>query len=215
MEKSYYPNIEYNKTRRRRFWLFYILLVIVTLGTLSMFLAMDNGNQWYFSLIMVAFLILGTILIPGVLRDHPTKQKPVLVVKENELIVMGKPVKKENISRVKAIIFVGSVGDAIKNKAFLEEIKGKRPMPNMLGSIEIVERYEEKKVRSLIVNIVDVTEAFTDLLKQYKVHSTLGYSLNKLYVGSTFNVKELMEEKEEKTVPNSQLSDKQKRKQLI
>lgn len=126
-------------------------------------------------------------------------------------MVAGKKIVRSSITAVRAIVYLGSVGNSLENRKFIEKTAGERPLENMMGSIEIEYTLENGKKQSEFAVIENVTEALLCFVKEGKASYRLGYTLGKDYRVSTYNLKELVAEE---TVKN-EVSQKNKVKQII
>ena len=204
-EVKFYPNTEYNRRRRTKYFVLFALMVVI-------FALMDAWfvrEGMYYLLVLNAFVILFIALTPTTLRENPVNGAPVLTVSGDEITVMGKKISRGNISGVKATVYLGKVGNMVENREFLEKTASSRPPENMLGMIEFFVKQEGGKSETRYAVINDVVEALTLFVKDGKVNYKLGYNLGKDYRPSTFNLKDLA------APAPSEVSAKSKIKQLI
>jgi len=211
MENStkFYPNVEYNQKKRNKYFtLFAVFTVIILLMD-----AWAIAEKLYWMLIVNAFWVLFIALIPKTLKENPTKRDAVLEVNKTEVTIMGKTIARTDIRWVKAIVYLGRVGNALEDRQFLEQCAAGKPLLEMFGSIEICYTGSDGKPTSEFATIENLVEALLLLVADGKISTyRLGYSLGKDYRVSTYNLKEMLVEiKEEKTG----MKEKSKVKQLI
>ena len=92
MQKKYYPNIEYNRSKRRNFYVTLMLLVVcmgLAIGT------MVAIKQFIFAVFFLVILVLMFTLIPSVHKNYPVKaDKPHLEV-DNKDINLDKVIQNQ------------------------------------------------------------------------------------------------------------------------
>lgn len=208
MEKEktvkFYPNVEYNQKKRNKYFVMFTILTVLMLMMDAWFIT----EEFYVGLIMNAFIVLFIVLTPKTLKENPVKRIPVLEITDEDVTVMDKTIRRSEISAVKGIVYLGSIGNPVENREFLEKCAAGKPLEEMLGSIEVVYRKDGKAVSEFAV-IENVTEALMIFVKEGKVEYRLGYSLGKEYRVSTYNLKETANEQKETP------SQKSKMKQII
>ncbi|MBR2969050.1 MAG: hypothetical protein IKC36_04330 [Clostridia bacterium] len=210
MEKStkFYPNREYNQKRRNKY---FTLLAIFTF----LILLMDVwfvADKLYWGLSMNLIIVFFIALIPKTLKENPVDSKPVLEIEKDKVCVMGKDIARSEMRWVKAIVYVGRVGNALDNRKFLEECAAGKPTLEMLGSMEVCYTGKDGKPVCEYAVCENIVEALMAILEHGKIEYRLGYSLGKDYLVSTYNVNDYMAElKSEKT----DVKEKSKFKQLI
>lgn len=204
---KFYPNKAYNHRKRIKYFVMFAVLATLMLMMDAWFIA----SEFYFGLLLNAILIAFIALIPKTLKENPVDDKPILELSPTQVKVGGKVIDKSNVLWVKAIVYLGSVGNPIENREFLIECASGKPLEGMLGSFEVA--YQEGgKNKSEFAIFDNVCEALLQFVAEGKVEYRLGYSLGKEYRVSTYNLKEALVEKPPE---GEKLSSKQKIKQLI
>ena len=136
----------------------------------------------------------------------------LLEIEKDKVCVMGKDIARSEMRWVKAIVYVGRVGNALDNRKFLEECAAGKPTLEMLGSMEVCYTGKDGKPVCEYAVCENIVEALMAILEHGKIEYRLGYSLGKDYLVSTYNVNDYMAElKSEKT----DVKEKSKFKQLI
>lgn len=206
--KKFYPNIEYNRKKRNKYFVMFAVLVFMLLLMSGWFIA----QKFYLGLIADAFIIIFIVLTPRTLKENPVKRKVVLEIDDQNIMLMDKKIAQSDIVAVKVIVYLGSIGNMVENREFLERCAADKPPMEMLGSIEFVVEKDGKKTSEVVI-IENVVEALLYFVAQGKVSYRLGYSLGKEYRVSTYNLREFISEK--KAEQTEHLSSKGKVKQII
>ena len=189
----------------------YIVLSVVGIVLSVGFTAWIASTGNLMGLFMLFFVVLAVALLPKALKENPVKHVPIVSVGKKEVTVSGKKIARSNVTAVGAVVYLGSVGNSIENRKFLEKTASERPPENMIGSFEVRYTTEDGKQQSEYAVIENVVEAFSEFVKEGKVSYKLGYSLGKEYRVSTYNFKEFLAEEAAK----DEHSAKNKVKQLI
>ncbi|MCI5837971.1 MAG: hypothetical protein MRZ91_02095 [Christensenellaceae bacterium] len=206
-EKLFYPSVEYNKKRRMKYIVLSVVGIVLSVGFTAWIASTGN----LMGLFMLFFVVLAVALLPKALKENPVKHVPIVSVGKKEVTVSGKKIARSNVTAVGAVVYLGSVGNSIENRKFLEKTASERPPENMIGSFEVRYTTEDGKQQSEYAVIENVVEAFSEFVKEGKVSYKLGYSLGKEYRVSTYNFKEFLAEEAAK----DEHSAKNKVKQLI
>ena len=206
-EKLFYPSVEYNKKRRMKYIVLSVVGIVLSVGFTAWIASTGN----LMGLFMLFFVVLAVALLPKALKENPVKHVPIVSLGKKEVTVSGKKIARSNVTAVGAVVYLGSVGNSIENRKFLEKTASERPPENMIGSFEVRYTTEDGKQQSEYAVIENVVEAFSEFVKEGKASYKLGYSLGKEYRVSTYNFKEFLAEEAAK----DEHSAKNKVKQLI
>ncbi len=199
MEHKFYPNIEYNKKRRMKY---YVLLAVLTVITLLMD-AWFIGSKQYFGLAISVVLVLAFILLlPHTIKTNPVKKQAVITVDDQNITVMDKKISLADVTSVSAIVYLPSIGNLVENREFLEKTAADKPLLEMMGSFEVFYKNDKNAPPASAV-IENVTEALLIFVKEGKVNYKLGYSLGKEYRASTYNLNEFIAEEQVRQKPKS------------
>ena len=182
-EKLFYPSVEYNKKRRMKYIVLSVVGIVLSVGFTAWIASTGN----LMGLFMLFFVVLAVALLPKALKENPVKHVPIVSVGKKEVTVSGKKIARSNVTAVGAVVYLGSVGNSIENRKFLEKTASERPPENMIGSFEVRYTTEDGKQQSEYAVIENVVEAFSEFVKEGKVSYKLGYSLGKEYRVSTYN----------------------------
>lgn len=206
--KQFFPNVEYNRKRRVKY---FVLFAVLTTLLLSMSAWIISSGQ-YWILTIDVFLIVFIALIPKTLKENPVKHTPILEVTGETVKIVSTEYSRADVRWVKAIVYLGSIGNAVENREFIERVATEKPPMKMLGSLEICVNKDGKPYSEFVV-IENVVEALLLFVEDGKTTYRLGYNLGKDYRATTYNLKDYVSEEKNKQV--IKVSDKSKIKQLI
>ncbi|MBQ3235527.1 MAG: hypothetical protein IJA97_05150 [Clostridia bacterium] len=210
MAKEFFADIEYNRQKRRSAIILNSLLIVLTVGTASIFIA---KRDWVFSAFFLLFTIIPMLTIPSAYKNFPVHGKPVLTVTDKEVLVMDMALKLKDISSFKAIITLPPCKTELETVKMLEEFRDIRPDEAFDGDFDIYyynEKGKKQTVFSHVKNVVGAIEALIELgVKNY----SLVYSAKKNTVKSTFDFKSDMANRRQAEM--SKAGKKSKTKQLI
>lgn len=172
MQKSYFPNIEFNRKRRSKLFVFYVLLAVLPGGFGVWLLTTGNTTM---GLLMVGMLVLLISMIPSSLAQYPVKEKP-LITFEGKSVRFGanEVVKATDILSVSICIEVPQVSKvSAENKEFLEKVASTKPTEPVLGACDVTIRNEKGKEVVKYAIIEDCISALGDFLqvgvKKYRI----------------------------------------------
>lgn len=213
MQKKYYPNIEYNRSKRRNFYVTLMLLVVcmgLAIGT------MVAIKQFIFAVFFLVILVLMFTLIPSVHKNYPVKaDKPHLEIDNKDIICQDKQLKAADIERVIVNVPLGKVSKLdSENKEFLKEMASKLPEEPVFGTldIELKAGIKAKKGEVLYLSLDDCMDALTALVSAGVKHYVIGFSMKKFYEPAQFTITKSETKKQEKL---SDVSTKDRLKQLL
>ena len=210
MNKEFFADILYNRQKRRSAILLNSLLIVVLLGTASIFIVQKDI---LFSLIFLMFMFIPMLTIPSAFKNFPVHDKPVLTVTDKEVVIMDMNIKLKDISSFKATICLQPLKTEKETVDMLEEIKDKKPPEDFDGDFDIsyIDANGKKKTAfSHVKNVVGAIEALIELgVKSY----SLNYSCKKNVVKSTYDFKTDLANRRQ--AENAKASKKSKTKQLI
>ena len=182
--KEFFPNVEYNKSKRKKFLLFFILTVLVFASLTALFAIKKN-----LMLVMIlGFIVLMLlILLPRVLGNYPTKNVPVISVDKKEVIVNGASVLKLNdIIEVNCTVIFQPEGKFQDEIA--EEIKKAAENPTdfeYLGNCDITIKAGRKE-EILYTTVNDVVGALQALVNFGVRNYKLAFAYKKAYEVSNY-----------------------------
>lgn len=184
--EEFYPNIAYNRKRRRRYYVMFAILAVLLISMDAWFVTKQMYYLLFINLILVFFLF----LTPKALAENPVRRIPVVKIGD-AVTVGGKQFPLSSVKAVNAIVYLGSVGNLVENREFLEKCAASAPPTEMTGSLGVTAEVEGKTVTYYQV-IENVVEALLLFVAEGGVEYSLGYSLGKEFRKSTYNLKECL-----------------------
>ncbi len=210
MEKKYYPNLEYNKSKRRTGLIMSILLFILMAGPTSVFVATKQYEfAWFFGI----FLIFPIFLIPSIIKNYPIKNEPSVIIKDKEIYIDKVNAKYKDVTLINVTIELPSSKLDSENNALLEKVKSEKPENVYFGNLDIVWKDAKGKKRVLYSHIENVIDALETLLSLGLKHYKITYSIKKKSVTCEYDIRKQFALEKEKTLQST--SVKNRRKQLL
>lgn len=204
--ENFYPNIAYNKSKRRKFLIFFILTALVFASLTALFAIKKNVM-----LVMIAgfVVLLLLLLFPKVLGMYPTKEIPLISIDKKELVVNGITLRLSDIISVNCNAHFQA--SSRESAEIAKELKAACDNPTeflYLGDCDITIKGKRKEevVYTTINDVVGALQALVNFgVKKY----TLAFSYKKFYEISNYKfVRETTD-----TMEN--VSKKERMKQLI
>lgn len=210
--RKYYPNLEYNRSKKTKF----ITLSALLLVCMGLFIgAMVAAEQWWGLLIAVFLLLFIGALVPSVIKGYPTKQGvPELVVYGHDVTVRDKQMRSTDIEKVVVTVLLSPVSKlAEENKAFVKEFAAAFPEEPCFGTVDIYLKPgpKVKKGEVIYLTVEDCMAAAVDLVNAGVKHYSIFFSLKKIYEPARFS----LTKKEKQTAKLSDVSEKDRRRQII
>ncbi len=87
-DMEFYPDIAYNKAKRRKFFILFAITMVCMLGLLSIMIVNDPKSLTVFLFMFVILVLL--ILLPSVLKSYPVNGKPIIEIGDKQIIYHGK-----------------------------------------------------------------------------------------------------------------------------
>lgn len=171
--KSFYPNVQYNKSKKRKFLILYAVTMILLAGLFSIYFLQDPKGL--FTWIVALGAIMFTMLLPGVMRAYPTKEVALIEI-DDKTIVYGGKLKAELKDIIKAKVNV-MVQTTSKNKAEIEEelkyVANNLEDDEYFGDVDLIIK-GEKKEEQLYATVMDCVGALQALIdfgvKEYEIN---------------------------------------------
>ena len=209
MKKEFYADIIFNKQKRRSAVILNLLLVVISLGTASIFLV---NKDWFFGGAFVLIAILPIALIPVTFRNYPINGNPIITVTDKEITVMNETVKIKDVTKIKVLIELPPCNDAESVKA-LENIKTVHPGYEIYGNLDMFYVGSDGKKKIAYSHVANVIEALEDMIYVGVKNYSVTYSLKKNTALSEFDFRKVVSQKKQEE--NNKLTEKQKKRQLI
>lgn len=171
--KTFYPNIEYNKKQRVKFFVLAAIALFFLLGTIVTFSIVDPKNK---SVFLIAF---GLIIVVGltimVLKAYPTKNIPIIQIDE-KYVYYGKNTKVElsDIVKVKVNVMVPT-NSRLKPEieAELKAVANNLEMDEFFGDVDLVVNGKkgEETLYASVLDCVGALQALVDFgVKNYEIN---------------------------------------------
>ncbi len=210
MEKIFYADLEYNRQKRRSAITLSGLLIVVMIGTASIFMVRQD---WLFSAFFLIFTLIPILLIPSAFKNFPIDGKPILIIGDKEVTAMGKTIKLKDVSSFRTTITLPASKLDSENIKMLEEFKSIRPHEEFDGDFDIFYFDENGKKQTIFCHIQHVVLAHESLIEMGVKKYSMLFSVKKNTVKSEFDFKSHLAN--ERQAEMSQTSKKSKTKQLL
>lgn len=207
MEKNYYPNIQYNKNKKRTGLIFSILLLVVMLGPTSLFF---STGQMDFAAIFGMFLLLPIFLIPSIIKNYPTKNEPIVIIKDKEMFIDKVTAKYKDVTLIKVTIELPASKLDSENDALLQKVKTEKPENVYFGNLDIVWKDAKGKKRVLYSHIDNVIDALETLLSLGLKHYEINFTIRKKSVKCEYDIRKEKALEKEKTLQATSVKDRKK-----
>ena len=186
MVKQFYADVEYNRQKRRSALMLNGLLILISLGTASIFVV---KRDYVFSLIFMVFLFIPMLTIPSAFKNFPVHGDAVLTVTDKEVLIMGMTLKLKDISSFRATITLPVCKTETDTLEMLKSFENVKPSEEFDGDLDIFyynEKGKKQTVFSHVTNVAGAIEALVELgVKKY----SLIYSAKKNTIKSTYDFK--------------------------
>lgn len=204
--ENFYPNIAYNKSKRRKFFIFFILAVLVFASLTALFAIKKKVNLVMIGAFIVLILLL---LLPRIFTMYPTKDIPLISIDKKLITVNGTTLRLSDIISVNCNAYFQA--SAIESEEIAKELKSACDNPTefvYMGDCDIVIKGKRKEevVYTTINDVVGALQALVNFgVRNYK----LAFSYKKFYEVSSYKFTRETTEKIE------DISKKERLKQLI
>ena len=210
MKKEFYADIMFNKQKRRSAVILNLLLVVISLGTASIFLV---NKDWFFGGAFVLIAILPIALIPVSFRNYPIHGNPIITVTDKEITVMNETAKVKDVTKIKVLIELPPCGNDAESLKALEDIKTVHPGYEFYGNLDMFYVGSDGKKKVAYSHVSNVIEALEDIIYVGVKNYSVTYSHKKNTALSEFDFRKVVSQK--KQDENHKLTEKQKKRQLI
>ena len=210
--KEFYPDIVYNKGKRRLYITLLALAVLLVGGVAAAFFVL---GQTMIALIVLVFLVVVAVTtLPSAIMNYPTKNKPLIEVGDGKVRLYGKEEYKSNSVLVASVMIdVPQIKGTREEKLeYLNKIASQRPTEPVTGACDVLvkdEKGKEVTKYNIVFDCMGALQALLDVgVKQYRII----YSMKKMSVKAKYKVYPTAKKPEEKS---GELSEKDKMMQLI
>ncbi len=210
MEKRFYADLEYNRAKRRSAVILNSLLIVVAIGTASIFIAQKD---YAFMAVFLLIALLPAALIPMSFKNYPVDGRSIITVTDKEITVMGQTAKIKEITKIKVLIELPPTKDETECIKTLNEYKTIHPGYEVYGNLDMFYIGADGKRKTSYSHVANVIEALEDILYVGVKNYSVTYSIKKNTALSTYDFKNVVANKKQEE--NNKLTKKQKTKQLI
>ena len=189
-EKNFYPDVEYNKSKRIKFFSLYALLFLTMGVTIGAFISI---GQWWIAIFSLAVIIFIGCFIPQTIKSYPVKKGvPQITVANREVKIGGQTFHIQDVENARVLIELAPVSKIpSENKAFVQDFASKMPEDECFGTVELsfkpnVNGIKKGEVRYAYVN--DCLGALTAMVDAGLKHYAIGFSMKKIYEPAKFSI---------------------------
>lgn len=210
MKKEFYSNIPYNRQKRRSAIILNSLLIVLMLGSASMFAGLKD---WWFALIFLLFAFLPISILPSAFKNYPIDGKPVLTVEDRSITLMGQTVSIKDVSSFRVIIELPASKLDSENAKTLNSMRTVKPDDEFMGNLDLFYYDSKRKKKMIYSHMEGVVGALESLIEAGIKNYSLSYSIKKNNVKSEFDFKNYISNKKQEE--HNKATKKQKSRQLL
>ena len=209
--KEFYPDIIYNKGKRRNYYMLLILACVLIGGSAAAFFIL---GQTMIGMIMAMVLVVALVTLPSALINYPVKNKPLLEIGGSRIKIYGKEeYRMSDVLVASVVIDVPQIKGTKEEKLkFLSEIASKRPTEPLTGACDVLVKDEKGKEitkYNIIYDCIGALQALIDSgVKQYRII----YSMKRMSVKAGYKILPVGSDTGDKL---SDMSEKDKMMQLL
>ena len=215
---KFYPDVERNKKERLKAIVMSAILVFMLGGMgATLFIGgriySENSTMTFImGALLIVVLVFAISMIPGAFKQNPVKNEPIIEITPREITVNGEKRKIADVLEVRLTITLEPVGKKEENEKFISEIAKKEPEKHLTANVDVAVRDKGDKSKTLYTTVKNAYEALIAFYNAGVKRYSIFYSMKKIVKKSTFD---LGEAKREDGVKLSQISKKERKKQLF
>lgn len=190
VEKNFYPDVEFNKSKRIKFFSLYALLFLTMGVTIGAFISI---GQWWVAIFSLAIIVFIGCFIPQTIKSYPVKKGvPQITVVNRDVKIGGQTFHVQDIDNARVLIELAPISKVpSENKAFVKEFASKMPESACFGTVELsfkpgVNGVKKGEVRYAYVD--DCLGALTAMVDAGLKHYSIGFSMKKIYEQAKFSI---------------------------
>lgn len=209
--KDFYPDIAYNKAKRKSYFTLLILGLFLLGGVAVSFFIM---NQAMIGTIVAVLAIVTLSTVPNALTNYPVKNKPLIKVGSNKVILYEKEEYKiSEILAASVLIDVPPIKGTKEQKLeYLKKIASVKPQSPVVGTCDILVKDAKGKEVTKYNIIGDCIGGLEALLNAGVKKYRLVYYMKKLSMPARYGLN-IVSEGEQKSL--SEMDEKDKVMQLL
>ena len=209
--KEFYPDLQYNKSKRNKY-ITLLLLSVFFVGGMSAVMIFVLKNLMI-GLIMLAVLLLVLLTIPSAFTNYPTKNKPLIEVGETKVRLYSKEeYHVSDVLEASVFIDVPSVKGTKEAKfEYLKKIAAKKPEQPVTGACDVLVKTQKGKEETKYNIVSDCLGALQALLDAGVKRYRIIYAMGKLTVKAIYRVARTGEQEE----GSLEMTENEKMMQLI
>ena len=186
--KQFFPNTDYNKAKRKKYFILLALGIVLLGGTAVTFFIL---KQTMIALMVLVFAVVALTTLPSALSSYPVKREPLIEVDGTKVrLYNGKAeVKASEILAVSVLIDVPkikSLSTKDEKAQYLRECASKKPTEPITGACDITVKDAKGKDETKYNIVEDCVGALEALLGAGAKKYRLVYCLDKLSVAATY-----------------------------
>ena len=210
--KEFYPNLEYNRAKRRSYFALLMLGLFFLGGTAATFFVM---KQAMIGLIIGILAIVALSTVPSALTNYPVKNNALIKVEKNKITLYGKEeYKVSDVLAVSVLIDVPQIRGTKEHKMeYLKKIASTKPTQPVVGTCDLLvkdSKGKEVTKYNIIADSIGGLEALLSCgVKKYR----LVYYMKKLSMPARYGLN--IENNEVEKNDLASLDEKDKLMQLL
>lgn len=207
--KQFFPDIVYNKAKRKRYFLLLALGALLLSGTAVAFFIL---KQTMIAVLVLVFFVIAATTIPSALASYPVKEEPIIEVDGSKIRLNGgkEELRASEILSVSVLVEVPKIKGTKEEKlAFLKGVASNKPTEKVTGACDLTVPDAKGKADVRYNIVYDCVGCLDALLEAGVKKYRLVFCMDKLSVPATFSVTG------DSKPSNKELSEKERMLQLL
>ncbi len=212
--KEFYPDLQYNRAKRKSYFMLLFLGLFLLGGTAAAFFVM---KQQMIGIIIAVLAVVALSTVPSALTNYPVKNKPLMQVDKNKVILYGKEeFKISDVLAVSVLIDVPQVRGTKEDKMqYLKKVASAKPTGPVVGTCDILVRDSKGKEVTKYNIIGDCIGGLEALLSSGVKKYRLVYYMKKLSQPARYGLNIVGEGEKGEKKDLSTMNEKDKLMQLL
>ena len=205
--KAFYPNLTYNRSKRKTYFTFLILAAVLIGGAAVAFFILGNVMV---GLMFSVIVVLALTTLPSAMSNYPVKEVPLIEVNGTKVKLYDKTeYRVSEIIRVDVLIDVAPIKGTNEEKLqYLSELASVVPQEKITGACDIVVKNpkgKEETQYNIVNDCMGALQALVDAgVKKYRVI----FSMKRLSVKAKFRLTQTGAEEKKETLGEMSETDK-------